>query len=58
LLRSLQEIQPDFEEEAKAYAGLWSKGKKTCRFCIALNGKMFKNDELKRNRVRSDRDIF
>jgi hypothetical protein len=24
LLRSLQEIQPDFEEEAKAYAGLWS----------------------------------
>jgi hypothetical protein len=28
LLRSLQEIQPDFEEEAKAYAGLWSQGKK------------------------------
>jgi hypothetical protein len=27
-LRSLQEIQPDFEEEAKAYAGLWSQGKK------------------------------
>jgi hypothetical protein len=27
LLRSLQEIQPDFEEEAKAYAGLWSLGK-------------------------------
>jgi hypothetical protein len=27
LLRSLQEIQPDFEE-AKAYAGLWSQGKK------------------------------
>jgi hypothetical protein len=26
LLRSLQEIQPDFEE-AKAYAGLWSQGK-------------------------------
>jgi hypothetical protein len=27
-LRSLQEIQPDFEEEAtKAYAGLWSQGK-------------------------------
>jgi len=24
LLRSLQEIQPDFEEEAKAYARLWS----------------------------------
>jgi hypothetical protein len=28
LLRSLQEIQPDSEEEAKAYAGLWSQGKK------------------------------
>jgi hypothetical protein len=28
LLRSLQEIQPDFMEEAKAYAGLWSQGKK------------------------------
>jgi hypothetical protein len=28
LLRSLQEIQPDFEEEAKAHAGLWSQGKK------------------------------
>jgi hypothetical protein len=27
-LRSLQEIQPDFEEEAKVYAGLWSQGKK------------------------------
>jgi hypothetical protein len=27
LLRSLQEIQPDFVE-AKAYAGLWSQGKK------------------------------
>jgi hypothetical protein len=27
LLRSLQEIQPDFEEEAKAYAGLWNQGK-------------------------------
>jgi hypothetical protein len=27
-LRSLQEIQPDFEEAAKAYAGLWSHGKK------------------------------
>jgi hypothetical protein len=28
LLRSLQEIRPDFEEEVKAYAGLWSQGKK------------------------------
>jgi hypothetical protein len=28
LLRSLQEIQPDFEEEAKAQAGLWSQGNK------------------------------
>jgi hypothetical protein len=27
-LRSLQEIQLDFEEEAKAYAWLWSQGKK------------------------------
>jgi abortive infection bacteriophage resistance protein len=30
-LRSLQEIQPDFEEEAKTYAGLWSQGKKKKR---------------------------
>jgi hypothetical protein len=28
LLRSLQEIQPDFQQEAKAYAGLWSQGNK------------------------------
>jgi hypothetical protein len=28
LLRSLQEIQPDFVEEAKAQAELWSQGKK------------------------------
>jgi hypothetical protein len=28
LLRSLQEIQPDFVEEAKDYAALWSQGKK------------------------------
>jgi hypothetical protein len=27
-LRSLQEIQPDFEEQSKAYAGLWCQGKK------------------------------
>jgi hypothetical protein len=27
-LRSLQEFQLDFEEEAKAYAGLWSQGQK------------------------------
>jgi hypothetical protein len=27
-LRSLQEIQPDFVEEAGAWAGLWSQGKK------------------------------
>jgi hypothetical protein len=31
-LRSLQEIEPDFEEEAKAYAGLWSQGKKKKSF--------------------------
>jgi hypothetical protein len=30
-LRSLQEIQPDFVEEAKAYAGLWSQGKQKIR---------------------------
>jgi hypothetical protein len=28
LLRSPQEIQTDFEDEAKASAGLWSQGKK------------------------------
>jgi 1-aminocyclopropane-1-carboxylate deaminase/D-cysteine desulfhydrase-like pyridoxal-dependent ACC family enzyme len=28
LLRSLQEIQLDFVEEAKAYAGLWSQAQK------------------------------
>jgi hypothetical protein len=27
-LRNLQEIQPDFVEEAKAQAELWSQGKK------------------------------
>jgi hypothetical protein len=27
-LGSLQEVQPDFVEEAKAEAGLWSQGKK------------------------------
>jgi hypothetical protein len=32
LLKSLQEIQPDFLEEAKAYAGLWSQGKKKEEF--------------------------
>jgi hypothetical protein len=33
LLRSLQEIRPDFKEEAKAkaQAGLWSQGKKNRR---------------------------
>jgi hypothetical protein len=31
-LRSLQEIQPDFVEEAKALAGLWSQGKKKEEF--------------------------
>jgi hypothetical protein len=37
LLRSLQEIQRDFVEEAEAYAGLWSQGKKMFQiggFCI------------------------
>jgi hypothetical protein len=28
LLRSLQKIQPDFVEEAKAHAELWRQGKK------------------------------
>jgi hypothetical protein len=28
MLRSLQEIQLDFVEEAKAQTGLWSQGKK------------------------------
>jgi hypothetical protein len=34
LLRSLQEIQPDFVEEAKASAGLWGQGKMK----IKMNG--------------------
>jgi hypothetical protein len=33
-LRSLQEIQPEFEEEAKAYAGLWSQEKKKKKFNV------------------------
>jgi hypothetical protein len=33
-LRSLQEIQPDFEEEAKAYVELWSQGKKKKKFLL------------------------
>jgi hypothetical protein len=32
LLRSLQEIQPDFVEEAKAYVRLWSQEKKKKNF--------------------------
>jgi hypothetical protein len=40
LLRSLQEIQPDFVEEAKASAGLWSQGKKKKKaeinFCLCF----------------------
>jgi hypothetical protein len=36
LLRSLQVIQPDFEEEAKAYAGLWSQGKKKSNEFITI----------------------
>jgi hypothetical protein len=35
LLRSLQEIQPDFVEEAKAYAGLWNQGKKKERIFVS-----------------------
>jgi hypothetical protein len=35
-LRSLQEIQPGFEEEAKAYAGLWSQGKKKIFECLLI----------------------
>jgi hypothetical protein len=38
LLRSLQEIQPDFEEEAKAYAGLWSQVKKKSKRFPAFYG--------------------
>jgi hypothetical protein len=44
LLRSLQEIQPDFEEAAKAYAGLWNQGKKKEEFSKA---------KLKRNGDRA-----
>jgi hypothetical protein len=45
-LRSLQEIQPDFEEETKAYAGLWSQGKKKkkkkkFRYCIFTTDVLF-----------------
>jgi hypothetical protein len=36
-LRSLQEIQPDFEEEVKAYAGLWSQGKKKKERIMSTN---------------------
>jgi hypothetical protein len=46
-LRSLQEIQPDFVEEAKAYAGLWSQGKKKKKFSDAFK-------LLLRNQTRSD----
>jgi hypothetical protein len=43
LLRSLQEIQPDFEEEeeAKAWAGLWSQGKKKELVRFTPPGKSF-----------------
>jgi hypothetical protein len=39
-VRSLQEIQPDFEEEAKAYAGLWSQGKKK-EECATIQFRIF-----------------
>jgi hypothetical protein len=42
-LRSLQEIQPDFEDEAKAYAGLWSQGKKRIRIRIRIRIRPFLN---------------
>jgi hypothetical protein len=45
-LRSLQEIQPDFEEEAKAYAGLWSQGKKKKKN-LATNSKEMTRYSLK-----------
>jgi hypothetical protein len=41
LLRSLQEIQPDFVEEAKAYAGLWSQGKKKKKKRMKKEGMAF-----------------
>jgi hypothetical protein len=40
-LRSLQEIQLDFEEEAKAYAGLWSQGKKKKKKNIKGGGDIY-----------------
>jgi hypothetical protein len=33
-------IQPDFEEEAKAYAGLWSQGKKKEEEEFGLNSSL------------------
>jgi hypothetical protein len=37
MLRSLQEIQPGFVEEARASAGLWSQGKKEEEKIIRLD---------------------
>jgi hypothetical protein len=36
LLRSLQEIQPDFVEEAKAWTGLWGQGKKKKKYRLVM----------------------
>jgi hypothetical protein len=36
LLRSLQEIEPDFEEETKAYTGLWIQGRKEGRSYVSF----------------------
>jgi hypothetical protein len=43
LLRILQEIQPDFEEEAKAYSGLWSQGKKKEDYTVEATSLLIDN---------------
>jgi hypothetical protein len=50
-LRSLQEIQPDFEEEAKAYAGLWSQGKKE-----RMNGSLGMGQTPQRSKSKRGRE--
>jgi len=50
LLRSLQEIHLDFMEEGKAYAGLWSQGRKEGR----KEGKKERKRERKKERKKEE----
>jgi hypothetical protein len=60
-LRSLQEIQPDFEEEAKAYAGLGAKERRSLPSRLTLYVDVFIGDHccgFRRNRSVTDQIFY